>query len=211
MFAPLAFSCYYSTPRSCAFSSIPFEYQHHPILESPLVHAFTLDSKRKAPLRRGAQSSAPMPPPSRPGAVGRASIRAGSTTRAPSVRPQSAATVTSRFDRSGAASRAETASSTRASPAAGMKRKERDFETDFNVETNITVVVRCRGRSEREVGENSAVVVKTNGVMGQHVELSMGSNALSNKTYAFDRVFSQAADQSMVFDDVVKPILGDVS
>lgn len=92
-----------------------------------------------------------------------------------------------------------------------MKRKERDFERDFNVETNITVVVRCRGRSEREVGENSAVVVKTNGVMGQHVELSMGSNALSNKTYAFDRVFSQAADQSMVFDDVVKPILGDVS
>ncbi|KAK7718332.1 Kinesin-related motor protein [Diaporthe eres] len=91
-----------------------------------------------------------------------------------------------------------------------MKRKERDFETDFNVETNITVVVRCRGRSEREVGENSAVVVKTNGVMGQHVELSMGSNALSNKTYAFDRVFSQAADQSMVFDDVVKPILGDM-
>lgn len=92
-----------------------------------------------------------------------------------------------------------------------MKRKERDFERDFNVETNINVVVRCRGRNEREVGENSAVVVKTNGVMGQHVELSMGSNALSNKTYAFDRVFSQAADQSMVFDDVVKPILGDVS
>lgn len=119
--------------------------------------------------------------------------------------------MTSRFDRSGAASRAETSSSTRTSPAAGMKRKERDFETDFNVETNITVVVRCRGRSEREVGENSALVVKTNGVMGQHVELSMGSNALSNKTYAFDRVFSQAADQSMVFDDVVKPILGDVS
>jgi hypothetical protein len=48
-------------------------------------------------------------------------------------------------------------------------------------------------------------------VMGQHVELFMGSNALSNKTYGFDRVFSQAADQSMVFDDVVKPILGDVS
>ncbi|POS78898.1 kinesin-II 85 kDa subunit [Diaporthe helianthi] len=151
-----------------------------------------------------------MPPPGRPGAVGRASIRAGSTTRASSVRPPSAATVTSRFDRSGTASRAETASSTRASPAAGMKRKERDFETDFNVETNINVVVRCRGRSDREVGENSAVVVKTNGVMGQHVELSMGPNALSNKTYGFDRVFSQAADQSMVFDDVVKPILGDM-
>lgn len=175
------------------------------------MHTFILDSKRKAPARRGTQSSAIMPPPSRPGAIGRASIRAGSTARAPSVRPPSAATVTSRSDRSGTASRAGTASSARTSPAAGMKRKERDFETDFNVETNINVVVRCRGRSEREVGENSAVVVKTNGVMGQHVELSMGSNALSDKTYAFDRVFSQAADQSMVFDDVVKPILGDVS
>jgi kinesin family member 11 len=164
-------------------------------------------------VRRGAQSSSIMPPPGRPGAVGRASVRAGSTTRAPSVRPPSAATVTSRFDRSGTASRAgaETASSTRTSPAAGMKRKERDFETDFKVETNINVVVRCRGRNEREVGENSVLVVKTNGVMGQHVSLSMGSNALSNKSYAFDRVFSQAADQSMVFDDVVKPILGDVS
>lgn len=38
----------------------------------------------------------------------------------------------------------------------------------------------------------------------------MGPNALSNKTYTFDRVFSQAADQSMIFDDVVKPILDDV-
>lgn len=92
-----------------------------------------------------------------------------------------------------------------------MKRKERDFESEFSEETNINVVVRCRGRSEREVRENSAVVVNTDGVMGKHIELSMGPNALSNKTYAFDRVFSQAADQSMIFDDVVKPILGEVS
>lgn len=95
--------------------------------------------------------------------------------------------------------------------AAGLKRKERDFDSDFNEETNINVVVRCRGRNEREVRENSAVVVKTDGAMGKHIELSMGPNALSNKTYAFDRVFSQASDQSMIFDDVVKPILGEVS
>lgn len=94
---------------------------------------------------------------------------------------------------------------------AGTKRKERDFEADAGEETNINVVVRCRGRNEREVKENSAVVVGTNGVKAKDVELSMGPNALSNKTYNFDRVFSPAADQSMIFDDVVKPILDEVS
>ncbi|KAG4221682.1 hypothetical protein PC116_g29843 [Phytophthora cactorum] len=38
----------------------------------------------------------------------------------------------------------------------------------------------------------------------------MGPSALSNKTYNFDRVFSQAADQSVLYDDVVKPILEEV-
>ncbi len=119
-------------------------------------------------------------------------------------------------DRGGAASPAESMAS---SMAAGTKRKERDFESDAGVsshgggggeETNINVVVRCRGRSQREVKENSAVVVKADGVKGNQVDLSMGPSSLSNKTYSFDRVFSQAADQSMVFDDTVRPILDEV-
>lgn len=77
-------------------------------------------------------------------------------------------------------------------------------------ETNINVVVRCRGRSEREVRENSGVVVQTNGIKGNTVQLSMGPSALSNKSYAFDKVFSPAADQTMVFDEVVAPILDEV-
>lgn len=96
---------------------------------------------------------------------------------------------------------------------AGSKRKEREFDHDDDgggEATNINVVVRCRGRNEREVRENSAVVVSTQGVKGKLVELSMGPSALSNKTYNFDGVFSQAADQSMIFDNVVKPILDDV-
>ncbi|KAL6876735.1 P-loop containing nucleoside triphosphate hydrolase protein [Trichoderma novae-zelandiae] len=114
----------------------------------------------------------------------------------------------SRADRAAATSPAEPGSST----AIGTKRKERDFEAADAVvgggeETNINVVVRCRGRSQREVKENSAVVVNADGVKGKVIELSMGANALSNKTYSFDRVFSPAADQSMVFDDTVKPIL----
>ena len=82
---------------------------------------------------------------------------------------------------------------------------------DGGEETNIHVVVRCRGRNDREVRENSGVVVATEGAKGKSVELSMGPNALSNKTYHFDKVFSPAADQSMVYDDVVAPILDEVS
>lgn len=117
----------------------------------------------------------------------------------------------SRFDRSGAISPAESLSSTTTSATTGTKRKEREFEAEETVEsTNINVVVRCRGRNDREVKENSTVVVQTNGANGNTVELSMGPNALSNKTYNFDRVFSSAADQNMVFDEVVKPILDEV-
>lgn len=96
-------------------------------------------------------------------------------------------------------------------PNGGTKRKERDFDGDGGAqETNIHVVVRCRGRNDREVRENSGVVVSTDGVKGKNVELSMGASALSNKTYHFDKVFSPAADQSMIYEDVVTPILDEV-
>jgi kinesin family protein 11 len=115
--------------------------------------------------------------------------------------------VASRIDRAGAISPAESLASV---ATTGTKRKERDFDAEEGESTNINVVVRCRGRNEREVRENSAVVLSTEGVKGKMVELSMGPNALSNKTYSFDRVFSAAADQSMLFDDVVKPVLDEV-
>jgi kinesin family protein 11 len=98
---------------------------------------------------------------------------------------------------------------TKSSPLAGAKRKAREYE-EGSQETNINVVVRCRGRNERELKENSGVVVKTDGIKGNAVELSMGPNALSNKSYQFDKVFSPAADQSMIFDEVVTPILDEV-
>lgn len=93
---------------------------------------------------------------------------------------------------------------------AGLKRKERDYDQEGGDETNINVVVRCRGRNDREVKENSGVVVSTSGVKGNTVELSMGPNAVSNKTYHFDKVFSPAADQAIIFDDVVSPILSEM-
>ncbi|OJJ51758.1 hypothetical protein ASPZODRAFT_55698 [Penicilliopsis zonata CBS 506.65] len=92
-------------------------------------------------------------------------------------------------------------------PSNPTKRKEREFEHTIGEDTSIHVVVRCRGRNDREVKENSGVVVSTEGVKGTSVELSMGPNAVSNKTYNFDKVFSPAADQAIVFDDVVAPVL----
>jgi kinesin family protein 11 len=115
--------------------------------------------------------------------------------------------MSSRPDRSGAISPAESVAS---AATTGTKRKERDFEHDGVEETNINVVVRCRGRNEREVRENSGVVLHTEGAKGKSVELSMGPSALSNKTFHFDKVFSQAADQSMIYDDVVTPILDEL-
>ncbi|KAF9894248.1 kinesin motor protein cin8 [Aspergillus nanangensis] len=84
------------------------------------------------------------------------------------------------------------------------------FERSPGEDTSIHVVVRCRGRNEREVQENSGVAVETEGVQGKTVELSMGPNALSNKTYAFDKVFSPAADQGTVFEDVALPIVNEM-
>ncbi|KAK5676679.1 Kinesin- motor protein [Elasticomyces elasticus] len=116
-------------------------------------------------------------------------------------------------------SRAQTATPTfgRASPTESVsskprtpKRKAATDGEEGGQETNINVVVRCRGRNDREVRENSGVVVSTEGVKGSKVELSMGPSALSNKTYQFDKVFSPAADQGMLFDEVVVPILDEV-
>jgi kinesin family member 11 len=144
--------------------------------------------------------------------------------RPPNMRPSTARVQSSTIPphlpsgrlQSGAASPANSVASISTSrsrsPISGTKRKERDYDHDsVGEETNIHVVVRCRGRNEREVRENSGVVLSTTGVKGKSIELSMGPSALSNKTYNFDKVFSPAADQSIIYDEVVAPILEEVS
>ncbi|WEW59629.1 Kinesin- motor protein [Emydomyces testavorans] len=123
------------------------------------------------------------------------------------------------YDRSGTPAnpiRSSVPSSVRTNPSpnlhsnAGLKRKDREFEHEVPGDTNIHVVVRCRGRNDREVKENSGVVVDTEGIKGTTVELSMGPNAMGNKAYNFDKVFSPAADQAIVFEEVVVPILNEM-
>lgn len=141
------------------------------------------------------------------GAAARAGPRP-STSKTSGLRPPSHhAAVAARIDRTAAPSPADSLVSV---STTGTKRKDREFEVETTQETNINVVVRCRGRNEREVNENSAVVVDTEAVAGKVVNLSMGPSALSNKSYNFDRVFSPAADQGMIYDEVVKPILEEV-
>ena len=141
-------------------------------------------------------------------------------TRPSTARTQSSVPPSQGRAQSGAVSPAESVRSASAVPTqsrspqrqnAGTKRKEREFDAEGGEETNIHVVVRCRGRNDREVKENSGVVVSTDGVRGKNVELSMGASALSNKTYHFDKVFSPAADQSMIYEDVVIPIIDEVN
>ncbi|KAJ5109615.1 hypothetical protein N7532_002260 [Penicillium argentinense] len=133
--------------------------------------------------------------------------RAGSTVpdraqASPAVSTKAAPTPATRYSK-------PTPEQSSASASAPMgKRKERDYEREINEDTSIHVVVRCRGRNQREVKENSGVVLSTpEGVNGKTVDLSMGPNALSNKTYAFDKVFSPAADQTRIFEDTVLPIV----
>ncbi|CAI6335930.1 unnamed protein product [Periconia digitata] len=136
-----------------------------------------------------------------------------SSMRPPTMRPSNLSrgrsATPAHVGRTSPANSVASARTNRSSPQAGVKRKARDYE-EGSEETNINVVVRCRGRNDREVKENSGVVVSTNGIKGNTVDLSMGPSALSNKSYQFDKVFSSAADQSMVFDEVVTPMIDEV-
>ncbi|TKA57290.1 hypothetical protein B0A49_11673, partial [Cryomyces minteri] len=150
----------------------------------------------------------------RPGLPGKKNSMRPPTVRPPTFRAQSAQPAMngrlSPADSVSSTGMARVARSPTNSLYGGTKRKERDFEQEGGDEMNINVVVRCRGRNDREVRENSGVVVSTNGMKGKTVELSMGPSALSNKTYNFDKVFSPAADQGTIFDEVVAPILDEV-
>ncbi|KAL4885670.1 P-loop containing nucleoside triphosphate hydrolase protein [Aspergillus karnatakaensis] len=74
--------------------------------------------------------------------------------------------------------------------------------------TAVHVTVRCRSRSERETKEDHPVILRTDGIKGKTVEVSIGPSI--NKTYSFDRVFSSAADQRTVYEDTVLPMVDEL-
>lgn len=79
--------------------------------------------------------------------------------------------------------------------------------------SNIKVVVRCRGRNDREIKAKSHVVVQTAAstptdvVIGFDDSTRMGHDS---KIYKVDHVFGPEADQSMVYDEVVAPMIAEV-
>ena len=85
-------------------------------------------------------------------------------------------------------------------------------------ESNIQVVIRCRRRSEREIQENSPIIVSTKGAKGQDITIetaapvsSLGLITLApTRTYPFDLVFGPEADQALIYHDVVSPMLDEV-
>lgn len=102
-----------------------------------------------------------------------------------------------------------------ASPSKEKHRKQLSVNEDG---TNIQVIIRCRRRSDREIQEGSPVVVVTDGPQSQGITVETGSvtsvlgvvTAAPTRTYPFDRVFGPEADQAMIYNDVVAPILEQV-
>lgn len=85
-------------------------------------------------------------------------------------------------------------------------------------ESNIQVVIRCRRRSDREIQENSPMIVTSSGAKSTDVTIetsvpvsSLGVVTLPpTRTYPFDLVFGPEADQAMIYHDVVSPMLDEV-
>ncbi|KAL7747791.1 Kinesin- motor protein [Sorochytrium milnesiophthora] len=89
-------------------------------------------------------------------------------------------------------------------------------------ETNIQVVLRCRPRNEREIRENSAMILNvpspsststsaTTSLKTKELQIWQKPNEhTSFKTYTFDRVFGPEATQDTVYEDVAAPTLHEV-
>src|SRR5258708_4187018 len=85
-------------------------------------------------------------------------------------------------------------------------------------ETNIQVILRCRGRSEREIQENSPAIVQIEGPKSNSltIETSLPPSSLGifnsppTRTYPFDLAFGPEATQSMIYHEVVGPMLAEV-
>ncbi|PPR08103.1 hypothetical protein CVT24_010564 [Panaeolus cyanescens] len=90
--------------------------------------------------------------------------------------------------------------------------------TNEDEDTRIQVIIRCRGRSEKEIQENSPGIVQIEGAKAKDltIETAIPISSLGmvthppTRTYPFDLVFGAEATQSMIYHDVVGPMLKEV-
>lgn len=87
-----------------------------------------------------------------------------------------------------------------------------------NPECNIKVVIRSRCRSNREIADGSPIVVTSDGPKSEHLTVEVTAPASNlglvthapTRTYPFDLVLGPEADQAMVYEEVVAPMLDEV-
>ncbi|KAH8833599.1 P-loop containing nucleoside triphosphate hydrolase protein [Flagelloscypha sp. PMI_526] len=89
---------------------------------------------------------------------------------------------------------------------------------DAAIESNINVIIRVRRRSNHEKAENSPSIVECDSPKGTDVSIQTSAPTSSFgvvslppvRTYPFDLVFGPDADQSLIYQDVVSPMLDQV-
>lgn len=140
-------------------------------------------------------------------------------TRASKPLPSSSSTSSSR-PRTASSQRSETSTlveDTREAPQGHRGSKAQPNKDDNG--SNIRVVIRCRRRSEREVQENSPIVVTNAGRKSQEITIETATPVSTlgvvtlppTRTYPFDLVFGPEADQGDIYQDVVAPMLEEVT
>ncbi|KAJ7774850.1 P-loop containing nucleoside triphosphate hydrolase protein [Mycena metata] len=109
-------------------------------------------------------------------------------------------------------------SRSKAPPPVPRSRSVLGKSTADDAETNIQVVVRCRRRSEREIADNSPIIVSSTGAKTKelNIEAALPQSSLGVvtlppvRTYPFDLVFGPEADQALIYHEVVSPMLDEV-
>ncbi|CAA7271682.1 unnamed protein product [Cyclocybe aegerita] len=102
--------------------------------------------------------------------------------------------------------------------SSGSSSSQQPHKSQQEGDTHIQVILRCRGRSEREIQENSPGIVQIEGAKAKDLTIettapvsSLGTVTLApTRTYPFDLVFGPEATQSMIYHDVVGPMLNEV-
>ncbi|KAI0636868.1 kinesin-domain-containing protein [Trametes polyzona] len=158
-------------------------------------------ASRRPPSRMRTNGASAMPPPS--------------TTN---IRPRSVLAKSDSSQRSNSTLATSADHASEAGPSRGGRESQMKHAQHGEAETNIKVVIRCRRRSEREIQDNSPIIVNINGPKGEDVTIetspptsNFGVVALpTTRTYPFDMVFGPEADQASIYSDVVHPMLEEV-
>ncbi|THH16360.1 hypothetical protein EW146_g4276 [Bondarzewia mesenterica] len=99
-----------------------------------------------------------------------------------------------------------------------MHSRVQSGQSQDDIESTIQVVIRCRRRSDREVQENSPIIISSTGARSQAITIETATPVSSlgmvtfppTRTYPFDAVFGPEADQAMIYQEVVSPMLNEV-